>query len=440
MKNLSIILRSITKISGKIICVILLYSLISSNISFAQKKHKEPQFGFHFKGRNQSHASVNFDIYANLIVLKLKIDNHRDTLNFILDTGVSSLIITDSSVAEKFKFVYTRKVKIKGAGKEDAINAQVSVGHSIQLGFIKAENQNLVVLDEDILKLSEYMGVPIHGLFGYDLFQRFVVNIDFGNKKITFIEPSKYKERRYDGTKFPLMVTATKPYIEASSFSQSNQEFQALRLVIDTGAGHALMLNTQDQNPHIILPDKVIRSNLGKGINGDIDGHIGRIDRFKIGNYEFNNILVSFPDSISFSQKFDKTEVKNRQGSIGGELLRRFNITFNYSGGYMKLKPLKTVYRETFEHDMSGMEVRAKGEYFNEYYVTFVSPSSQADKAGIEIDDQIIFLNNKHFNDLNINEIYKYLSKKEGTEIELFLRKKEDKALKFAYFKLKRVI
>lgn len=440
MNNLSLILNQFGLLIRIISLWCLVFIIISPNLIFAQKTKKEKQFGFHLAGRNKTQTSVNFDVYANLIVLKLKIDSHRDTLNFILDTGVSSLIITDSTVAEKFKFKYVRNVKIKGAGKEESVNAKVTVGHTIHLGFVKAENQNLVVLEEDILKLSEYMGVPIHGLFGYDLFQRFVVNIDFGNKRITFIEPSKYKERKNDGTKFPLIVTATKPYIEAGSFSQLNQEFQTLRLVIDTGAGHALMLNTQDQNPQIILPEKVIRANLGKGINGDIDGHIGRIARFKVGDYEFNNILASFPDSISFSQKFDKTDVKTRQGSIGGELLRRFNITFNYSEAYMKLKPLKTVYRETFEHDMSGMEVRAMGELYDEYFITFISKGSQAEKAGIEVGDQIIFMNNKHYNDLNINDIYRYLSKKEGSEIELFLRNKQDKALKFAYFKLKRVI
>ncbi len=402
----------------------------------AQKKEKVDKFGFYFKGIRQNTAKIKFELYSNLIVIKVRI-NKSDTLNFILDTGVSSFIITDPTLAQKLKLNFSRQVKINGAGEKDFINANVSIGHSIDLGFVKAERQNLVVLDEDILKLSEYMGIPIHGIFGHDLFERFVVTIDFGSREIFLKNHDKFRPKKSMGERYPLMVTQSKPYIEAIELAQNDQnDFTKLRLVIDTGAGHALLLNTQENSP-IHLPDKVIRANLGRGLNGSIDGHIGRIEKFRIGKYEFNDVLASFPDSLSFSLKFNEN-FDGRQGSIGGEFLRRFVITFNYRDGYLILKPLRTKYRETFEHDMSGMEVRAKGDLYSDFTVTFVTPGSQADLAGIKENDQIIFMNNKHFKELNINDIYKNLSKKEGTEIELFVRRNGE--LKFCYFKLKRVI
>jgi predicted aspartyl protease len=416
--------------------IMLLFTIGNCKMSYAQKKDPSNKFGFYFKGKYQKTAKVPFDLYANLIVIKVKIDK-GDTLNFILDTGVSSFILTDPTLSEKIKLNYTRSVKIKGAGKEEYVTGKVSVGHSLSFGFVQIDNTSLVALDNDILQLSEYMGIPIHGIFGYELFQRFVVNIDFSSKNIYLTEPDFYKEKKRFGTKYPMVVTQTKPYIEATSISQKSENIQALRLVIDTGAGHALMLNTQD-NSAISLPDKVIRANLGKGLNGDIVGHIGRIEKFKIGKYEFNDILASFPDSLSFGSKFDADSGAIRQGSIGGELLRRFMITFNYKEGYLILKPLKAKAKETFEHDMSGMEVRAKGKDLDEFFVTYVSPDSQADKAGVQVDDQIIFLNSKNFKSLTINDIYSYLSKKQGYGIELFLRRNGE--IKYAYFKLKRVI
>lgn len=402
----------------------------------AQKKEKLDKFGFYFKGKKQNTAKIKFELYSNLIVVKVRI-NKSDTLNFILDTGVSSFIITDPSIAQKLNLNFSRQVRINGAGEKDFINANVSIGHNIDLGFVKAERQNLVVLEEDILKLSEYMGIPIHGIFGHDLFERFVVTIDFGSREIFLRNHNKFKPKKSMGERYPLVVTQSKPYIEAIELAQNdNNDFTKLRLVIDTGAGHALLLNTQDNSP-IHLPDKVIRANLGRGLNGNIDGHVGRIEKFRIGKFEFNDVLASFPDSLSFSLKFNEN-FDGRQGSIGGEFLRRFVITFNYRDGYLILKPLRSKYRETFEHDMSGMEVRATGNLYSDFTVTFVTPGSQADLAGIKENDQIIFMNNKHFKELNINDIYKNLSKKEGTEIELFVRRNGE--LKFCYFKLKRVI
>ena len=419
-----------------VLLLVLLFFFGFTHFSKAQKKVKTEKFGFHFKGLRQKTAKIKFELYSNLIVVKVKI-NKSDTLNFILDTGVSSFIITDPSLAKKLNLQFSRQVRINGAGEKDFINANVSIGHNIDLGFIKAERQNLVVLEDDILKLSEYMGIPIHGIFGHDLFERFVVTIDFGSRELLIRNHDRFKPKKSMGEQYPLVVTQSKPYIEAIEMAQNdNNDFTKLRLVIDTGAGHALLLNTQD-NPPIHLPDKVIRANLGRGLNGNIDGHIGRIEKFRIGKYEFNDVLASFPDSLSFSLKFNE-DYDGRQGSIGGEFLRRFVITFNYRDGYLILKPLRNKYRETFEHDMSGMEVRATGNLYSDFTVTFVTPGSQADLAGIKENDQIIFMNNKHFKELNINDIYKNLSKKEGTEIELFVRRNGE--LKFCYFKLKRVI
>lgn len=416
---------------------VLLFCLLGgSYFSLAQKKPKHEKFGFYFRGKNQNTSKIKFELYSNLIVVKVKI-NKSDTLNFILDTGVSSFIITDPTLAEKLGLVYSRQVKINGAGEDAFINANISIGHSISIGGVKADKQNLVVLESDILKLSEYMGIPIHGIFGHDLFERFIVKIDFGSKEIRLYETNKYKYKKSKGEMYPLVVTQSKPYIEAIEMAQNtDKEFTKLRLVIDTGAGHALMLNTQD-SPPIHLPDKVIRANLGKGLNGDINGHIGRIERFRIGKYEFKDVLASFPDSLSFSLKFGES-TDFRQGSIGGEFLRRFKITFNYREGYLVIKPLSAKNRETFEHDMSGMEVRARGSGYDDFFVSFVTPNSQAEKAGIKSGDQIIFMNNKHYKELNINDIYKKLSSKEGTEIELFVRRNGE--LRFFYFKLKRVI
>lgn len=420
----------------KQLLVFMLFQLLLWNTTTAFAQNLPEKFGFHFKGRFQNTSKIPFEVYSNLIVIKLKI-NGSDSLNFILDTGVSSIIITDPTLAKTLDLDFVRTVKITGAGEKHGINANVSIDHEVDLGFVRAYHQNLVVLDEDILKLSEYMGIPIHGIFGHDLFSRFVIKVDFAKRILLLKEPSKYKYRKHQGERYPIVVTQSKPYMDDVAFAQDSDPFKPLRLVIDTGAGHALLLNAQE-NTNIQLPDKVIRANLGRGLNGNINGNIGRISKIKIGKYEFNEVLASFPDSLSFSIKFDTTESLVRQGSIGGEFLRRFVITFNYRDSYIVLKPIKSKYRETFEHDMSGMEIRAAGQYFDEFQVTFVSPGSQADKAGVIVGDQIVFFNNKHFKEININDIYRKLSSKEGSEVELFVRRNNE--LKFIYFKLKRVI
>ena len=409
--------------------------LIVSQLAFSQKgKKKDDRYGYHFVGKNQKYARFPFDLHANLIVVKATLDD-SDTLRFILDTGVSSTIITDAKRALTLGVNYVRRVKISGAGDGDALMANVSVGHSIKIGDIVANKQNLVVLDEDVLKLSEFLGVPIHGIFGHDVFNNFVVTIDFENKMLTLTDPSKFKYKKSMGTQYPIVLTQSKPYTDAIAMV-SNNKVIPMRLVIDTGAGHALLLNAGINEP-IHLPDKVMRANLGRGLNGEINGNIGRVDMIRMGSIEMKNILASFPDSLSFSMKFTP-EADKRQGSIGCELLRRFVVTLNYRDGYMILKPLRNRMKETFEHDMSGLDVRAKGDKFNEYMVNKVISGSPADEAGLEEGDELIFVNNQSVKQMTISEIYKVLSQKEGKEVEFFFRRKTE--LKFTSFLLKRMI
>lgn len=409
--------------------------LIISQLAFSQKdRKKDDRYGYHFQGKHQKSARFPFDLHANLIVLKANLDN-SDTLRFILDTGVSSTIVTDPKRALTLGVRYVRRVKISGAGEGEALMANVSVGHTIRIGDVVARQQSLVVLDEDVLQLSEFLGVPIHGIFGHDIFSNFVVTIDFEHKMLTLTDPKKFKFKKSMGTQYPIVLTQSKPYTDAISMVRNDKQIP-MRLVIDTGAGHALLLNAGEKEP-IHLPDKVMRANLGRGLNGEINGNIGRVDKIRMGSVEMKNILASFPDSLSFSMKFNNDENK-RQGSIGCELLRRFTVTLNYRDGYMILKPLKRRINESFEHDMSGLDVRAKGDLFNQYIVNRVIEDSPAYKAGLEEGDELIFVNDQNVKELSISEIYKTLSRKEGKEVEFFFRRKGE--LKFTSFVLKRMI
>jgi len=418
--------------------LITLYILViivpNSCAQFRNKNHPDNgNYGFHIKGKRGS-FSMPFKVYSNLIVVPVTIDN-SDTLNFILDTGVNSIFITDPKVGEKLGLEYVREILISGAGEEKPLSAFVSIDHLFKMGNITGYRQNMVILSEDILQLSEFIGVQIHGIFGHSLFEHFVVTIDFSNLMLNIIEFDRFRYRKRYGEKYPIVVTESKPYTDAITITESDSSTKKVRLVIDTGAGHALLLNSEEG--HIQLPEKVIRANLGRGLNGEIFGSIGRIPKVSIGKHEMNDVIASFPDSLSFSMKFPTTE-DNRQGSIGGEFLRRFKVTLNYREGYMALKPSKRRLKQRFEHDMSGLDIRAHQDELSRFYVKEVVPDSPAYLAGIRENDELIFINREPAFSYSITEIYRLLSKKEGKVVAIFYRR--NGVIGIASFVLKRVI
>ena len=415
--------------------IILLFGLLSS-LSFlasAQKfQESEDRFGF-FLDKDRKSTRIPFEFHSNLIIVPVQI-NGSDTLHFILDTGVSTTLITDPKALATQNLRLTRPVVLAGAGEGENVTAHVALDNSLSMNRMKANHQNILVLDEDFLNLSEYVGVPVHGIFGYEVFNNFVVTIDFTRKELLLERPDHFKYRKRKGERYPITIEDTKPITEAVALFADGRE-HPIRVIIDTGAGHALLLDKTADNK-IQLPEKVIHTQLGRGLNGVINGNLGRISRIKFGRFELDNIVASFPDSASFGSKLpDRYE---RQGNVGCELLRRFRVTMNYHEGYMVLKPVKRRLRETFEHDMSGLEIKAMGSGYKNYFVNAVGKDSPAKRAGLEEGDQILFINDYSATELSVSEIYKMLQRGDGKAVELLM--KRDGKVFFARFVLQRMI
>lgn len=414
----------------------LFFALLLSGLGASAARNEPPardKYGF-FLASNRHHTRIRFQLHSNLIIVPVQV-NGSDTLSFILDTGVSSVIVTDPAAVKKQSMHYTRKVQLSGAGEGEQLTASVAIDNHIAMGHMQAAHQNIVVLDDDVLRLSEYVGVPIHGIFGYEVFNNFVVDIDFQRKEIILTHPKFYRYRRAQGMRWPITIHNSKPYTDALALLDGNKKLP-LRVVIDTGAGHALLLNHQ-KGDEIYLPDKVIRAQLGRGLNGVINGNLGRIQKIRLGNFEMTDVVTSFPDSASFGVKLAHQNAE-RNGNIGCEILRRFRVTFNYGENYLVLKPVKRLLKQSFEHDMSGLELKARGTNYRNYYISRVIEDSPAASAGLRDGDELLFINNTSAEVLSISEIYKILQKGEGKAVSMLVRR--NGSIVFTQFALKRII
>lgn len=388
-------------------------------------------FGFGFTNRRRA-VIIPFEWQSNLIVVPVSINN-SDTLNFILDTGISMNMITDPDVARDLDLKYVRKVNVLGVGQGSALEARVSVGNRIRLPGVKAEGQNVVVLSEDMLQLSSYVGMPVHGIFGFELFRNFVVKIDFRTRQITLYKPETYRYRGR-GQQIPIIIEDTKPYLYASATYADNREVP-IKVILDTGAGHALSLDV-DTRGDIQLPDKIIRAQLGRGLNGIIHGSLGRLEKVRIGTFELQHVITSFPDTNSLAGQVARN--LKRQGNIGCELLKRFTVIFDYSRKHVILKPNRRFYREKFERDMSGMEIKAEGKDYRKFVISNIQANSPAEVAGLQEGDEILSLNDHVSADLRLSDVIKVLQRGEGKTVKMFV--KRTNGLIYTEFKLKRMI
>ena len=408
-------------------CLIISLLFISSSffsIAFGQK-----EFGFKMP-KHTNEIQFSFEKHNNLIIIPLTI-NRFFTLKFILDTGVENAILTEKLYADILDINYIRKIKIEGPGIIDSLEAYVANEITFGLpGGIIGENMNLIVLKEDYLQLSENTGDNIYGIIGYDIFSKFVVDVDYDNLIITLIDPKKFKKKRWT-LGIPLDIRSTKPFTNIMIQQAGKKAY--LDILVDTGASHALLIDYNHLDD-FDRPKKTIITKLGQGIKGEIPGYMGRIDFVQIKKFDFSDVLVSAPFEGVYSKLIKRGA---RIGTIGGELLSRFHVTFDYSRGMMYLKK-GSRYKQKFEYDMSGMSVNATGESLDTLKVVNVNEGSPAFFANIRKNDIIHSINGMSLRTNRLSDIYELLQSKDGRKIKCKLYQGDGK--RKIIFRLKKII
>ncbi len=366
---------------------------------------------------------MRFKLIRNLVIIQMKI-NDRGPFNFILDTGVGLMIITDPKMVDSINLVSKRTIKIIGLGEGDAYEAYVTPALKIDIPGLTSYDVAATILKTDHFSLSNFVGIPVCGLLGYEFFNNLAVKLNFADSTMTVYNPHDVSLFR-KGSRIPITIEDRKPYLQ-TLIAMPNGTIQQCKMIIDLGAGHPVSLENMIKKHG--LPQKFITANLGVGLTGPISGFLSRVDEVDIGKYKLKKVIASFPND------YDTTTLKYmsvpRDGNIGVGILKRFIVIFNYQENALYLKP-NANFHDPFEHDMSGIEYYAAGDDYKHIIVSRVEPGSAADEIGLEKDDEITSINFKPVAEMSLEEIDDILKSKDERSLllEVFHDHKYDRVI-----------
>lgn len=400
----------------------------------------------------ENYSKINFKLYNNLIVIPVEVNGVE--LSFILDTGVSKPILFNFlNLNEELQINQTERIYLRGLGEGDSVEALKSSNNIIKIGDAVSIGQDLYAIFDPSLNFAPKLGVPIHGIIGYDLFKDFVVELNYSTKQMKLHNPDTYIPKKCSKCRtFNLDFNNNKPYIDGDILIGGKTA--PVKLLIDSGGSDALWLFENDEQG-IQVPDKFFEDFLGRGLSGSVYGKRSKIAAVKFGEFTLKRVNTAFPDStsISFAKKF-----KERNGSIGGEVLRRFNVIFDYPNKKIVLRKNKH-YKDAFYYNNSGIVLQhngvrvvkqtnkeiqrvetsygttnegAGGTTINmaKSYKYVLAPSfeivelrkdSPAHKAGLKLGDVVLRINNKEAHEYSIQDITQLFYGEDGKRIRILI-------------------
>ena len=326
-----------------------------------------------------SSTSLPFRLSGSHIFINVRV-NESAPLRFIFDTGAASTVINKSRV-KKLNLSNDGFTSIRS--RKGPSLAYYSVNSRLGMGELVLEKVRIVHLPLD--HLEKVLEKNVDGIIGHDLLQHYVVQINYDALTIELIDPRVFTPP-VGYQPYPFEIISGRPYIQGSLTLDDGNTLTG-RFQVDNGSGSSITLYSPTVDKHQ-LSDKIGRTTTvyTMGFTGIVDrNYAGRLKNFDLGWCQLTNVPIRLNQSVYYKQAFN-----DGIGHIGNELLKRFNIVFDYRNKISYWKPNYS-FQKAFQAAYSGLVLKTDRRQ-TKVIIRHVFDNSPAAQAGFTKDDEIVMV------------------------------------------------
>lgn len=322
-------------------------------------------------------TSFKFEMLSGgIIILHAQLDEHGDTLNFILDTG-SGGISLDSLTCEYYKLKKTPSDRtIRGIGGVKQV--EFALNHTLKLPSLEVKGLDFHINDYGLL--TSVYGLKVDGIIGYSFLKRYIVTINYDDFVISVYSPGAFKYPRGGHMLRPAFTT-----IPIQAVTVADGKTITNKFYFDTGAGLCFLLSEDFEKDSVVLKkNKRMLETQAEGLGGKRPMKLTVLKSVKVGPYKFRKV-----PTYVFNDEYNVTAYPSTGGLLGNDLLRRFNVVLNYPEQSIHLKPNKA-FDHPFDYSYTGFGIYMEE---GEIVVDDIIKNSPGEKAGLKTGDKVIAVN-----------------------------------------------
>ncbi len=338
---------------------------------------------------------------GGVILVKATLNNSKDSLNFILDTGSGGISLDSQTVSHLQLPNQASDKTIRGIAGIRKVN--FTYNNTLVLPGLRVDSLNFHINDYDIL--TSVYGEHIDGIIGYSFFNRYIVKINYDSSRIHVYSRGSMKYPRGGFLLKPLLVN-----LLIQSARITDAEERMARFYFDTGAGLCLLLSKDFvEDSTLFSPKRKKVATQVEGLGGKKQMELTTVKNFRLGPYRFKKV-----PAYIFDDEFNVTSYPYLGGLIGNDLLRRFNVILNYEKRDIYITP-NSHFRDLFDYSYTGLNFYLVN---NEIVITDVMKDSPAEKAGFLADDIIMAVNNNFSKNI---QVYKTALQSPGEKVKVLV-------------------
>jgi hypothetical protein len=317
-------------------------------------------------------VTIPFTLINNHIIIDVRIDG-RGPYPFLLDTGGHDIVTPYA--AKRLGIRSVGDTPSSGGGEKSVSSGYAHVAR-IDAGGALLNNQTVITLD---FSPPDVEGIQLGGMLGVEFLERFVVQIDYGAKTLTLVDPAKFStaDRTASGVAIPFVFYEHMPQVTGTF------DGRPARYDIDTGSRVEVTLTAAFVSRESLREayPRGAKITDGWGVGGASRSYVVRAAELSLGSVTTSHPIASFSEA-----KHGAFSDSNYDGNVGSGLLKRYVATFDYSSLTLYLKPAQSLDPDVGAFDRVGMWINL-GE--GGMAVMDLATDGPAAQAGLKVGDVI---------------------------------------------------